>query len=151
MNDRATHFDLLDQVELDEHRRAEIRRILGPELRRELRNLRQAMPDVEEEPDDEKLEHWFAEKERNGYAVLSLDEWKAKLDDAASDGYAEGRSDQIEEFAALLPGPYYMDPPDGGTVSVLEQFRRMADDAAKWRDQMHRARLAIECELRCEG
>ena len=43
MNDRltySTHADLLDQVELDEHRRAEIRRILGPALQRELRNLR---------------------------------------------------------------------------------------------------------------
>ena len=43
MNDRLnyrTHADLLDQVEFDEHRRAEIRRILGPELQRELRNLR---------------------------------------------------------------------------------------------------------------
>lgn len=50
-----------------------------------------------------------------------------------TEAYAEGRSDQIEEFAALLPGTYYMDPPDGGNVEVLEQFRRMADDARKWR------------------
>ena len=39
MNDRSIHFDLLDQVERDEHRRAEIRRILGPDLQRELAHL----------------------------------------------------------------------------------------------------------------
>lgn len=37
------------------------------------------------------------------------------------------------QFAALLPGPYYMDPPDGGDVTVLEQIRRMAEDAARYR------------------
>ena len=43
MNDRLsyrTHADLLDQVEFDEHRRAEIRRILGPDLQRELGHMR---------------------------------------------------------------------------------------------------------------
>jgi len=43
MNDRLnyrTHIDMLEQVELDEHRRAEIRRILGPDLQRELGYLR---------------------------------------------------------------------------------------------------------------
>ena len=38
------------------------------------------------------------------------------------------------EFANLLPGSYYMDPPDGGCPSILEQVRRMAEDAAKWRE-----------------
>jgi hypothetical protein len=37
------------------------------------------------------------------------------------------------EFIALLPSATYMDPPDGGSVSVLEQFRRMAQDAARYR------------------
>ena len=50
MNDRSIHFDLLDQVERDEHRRAEIRRILGPELQRELRNLRDFHRDPNPEP-----------------------------------------------------------------------------------------------------
>ena len=40
----------------------------------------------------------------------------------------------LSELAALLPGPYYMDPPDGGDVPVLEQIKRMADDARKWRE-----------------
>ncbi|HBI71520.1 MAG TPA: hypothetical protein DDZ22_21620 [Massilia sp.] len=46
----------------------------------------------------------------------------------------EGYEDEKPaHFAALLPGPYYMDPPDGGSVSILEQFKRMAEDAARWR------------------
>lgn len=40
------------------------------------------------------------------------------------------------ELSALLPGVYYMDPPDGGNVSLLEQLRRMSEDAAKWRQQL---------------
>lgn len=39
----------------------------------------------------------------------------------------------VAQLCDLLPGSYYMDPPDGGNVSVLEQFRRMAEDAARWR------------------
>ena len=38
-----------------------------------------------------------------------------------------------DELSALLPGVYYMDPPDGGSVTVLEQVRRMAEDAARYR------------------
>ena len=37
------------------------------------------------------------------------------------------------DLASLLPGPDYMDPPDGGDVTLLEQCRRMSEDAAKWR------------------
>ena len=50
------------------------------------------------------------------------------------------RGDEVEALradaqavAALLPGPYYMDPPDGGSVTVIEQLRRMAADAARYR------------------
>lgn len=50
------------------------------------------------------------------------------------EAYAEGRADQIAEFAALLPGPYYMDQPDGGSATVVQQFERMARDAAMWRE-----------------
>lgn len=39
----------------------------------------------------------------------------------------------FSECAAALPGPYYMDPPDGGDVSIPEQLRRMAKDAARYR------------------
>ena len=34
------------------------------------------------------------------------------------------------DLASLLPGPDYMDPPDGGDVTLLEQCRRMSEDAA---------------------
>jgi seryl-tRNA synthetase len=39
----------------------------------------------------------------------------------------------IEECVAALPGVTYMDPPDGGDVSVPEQLRRMAKDAERYR------------------
>lgn len=37
------------------------------------------------------------------------------------------------DMSNALPGHYYMDPPDGGDVPVLEQLRRMAKDAARYR------------------
>ncbi|MCC7082555.1 MAG: hypothetical protein IT530_17960, partial [Burkholderiales bacterium] len=37
------------------------------------------------------------------------------------------------DVLSTLPGVYYMDPPDGGDVPVLEQLRRMANDAARYR------------------
>lgn len=39
----------------------------------------------------------------------------------------------IREITAALPGAHYMDPPDGGDVSVPEQVRRMAKDAERYR------------------
>lgn len=39
----------------------------------------------------------------------------------------------LDDLCALLPGTYYMDDPDGGSVHVMEQLRRMSEDAAKWR------------------
>lgn len=39
-----------------------------------------------------------------------------------------------EVLLELLPGPYYMDPPDGGDVPIVEQLRRMAADAKKYRE-----------------
>lgn len=38
-----------------------------------------------------------------------------------------------DALADVLPGYYYMDPPDGGNVPVLEQLRRMAKDAERYR------------------
>lgn len=41
---------------------------------------------------------------------------------------------EFERSAALtLPGVYYMDPPDGGDVSLLKQLQRMSIDAARYR------------------
>lgn len=57
----------------------------------------------------------------------------------------------VAQLMALLPGPYYMDPPDGGSVTLLEQLQRMAKDAELGRRTREHAEAAIACELRCEG
>lgn len=44
----------------------------------------------------------------------------------------EARAER-DALANVLPGHYYMDPPDGGDVPVLEQLRRMSRDAARYR------------------
>ncbi len=49
-----------------------------------------------------------------------------------------------EQIVALLPGSYYMDPPDGGDVSLYEQFRRMSEDAARWRRAVEAGRAPGE-------
>ena len=50
---------------------------------------------------------------------------------------AEGENERLREFersaALTLPGVYYMDPPDGGDVSLLKQLQRMSIDAARYR------------------
>jgi hypothetical protein len=48
-----------------------------------------------------------------------------------------------DQISALLPGSYYMDPPDGGDVSVIEQLRRMARDAARYRVAVENEKFAI--------
>lgn len=40
----------------------------------------------------------------------------------------------MAQIVGCLPGVYCMDPPDGGDVSIPEQVRRMAEDAAKHRE-----------------
>ena len=45
---------------------------------------------------------------------------------------AEARAER-EAMANVLPGVYYMDPPDGGDVSLLKQLQRMSNDAARYR------------------
>ncbi len=57
-----------------------------------------------------------------------------------------GRHRALSEVAAAaLPGVYYMDPPDGGDVSVSEQLRRMAKDAERYR--LLRRKFAIISDL----
>jgi hypothetical protein len=58
-------------------------------------------PDPPEPDIDAMWDAWFDQQEKGGYAVISRDEWKAKLDEAASIGYAEGRVDAIEEAKPL--------------------------------------------------
>lgn len=44
------------------------------------------------------------------------------------------------ELWALLPQTAaYLDPPDGGDVPLIEQLRRMAADAKRWRDHLRTA------------
>lgn len=40
---------------------------------------------------------------------------------------------ELNACAAVLPGPIYMDLPDGGSVTVSEQLARMGMDAARYR------------------
>ena len=77
-------------------------------------------------------------------ALALADQWCAGLTmDADSKGWGAILLVLAEEVRRLradveaayntLPGSYYMDPPDGGDVTPLEQIRRMADDAARYR------------------
>lgn len=49
-----------------------------------------------------------------------------------TDAYAEGRRDEQQELSSVLPGTTYMDPPDGGAPTILEQLQRQAKDAARY-------------------
>lgn len=60
------------------------------------------------------------------------------------------RSVTDADLMRLLPGPYYMDPPDGGDISLHEQLRRMAEDARKWREVTQRAGVPPPIGLRPE-
>jgi hypothetical protein len=61
------------------------------------------------------------------YATFS-----AALELVRTNAYAEGRKDEQEELSSVLPGVTYMDPPDGGSPTVLEQLQRQAKDAARY-------------------
>ena len=73
------------------------------------------------------------------------DEPQAMMDDEESRPLYDGevieqlqaeieRLREFERSAALtLPGVYYMDPPDGGDVSLLKQLQRSSIDAARYR------------------
>ena len=51
---------------------------------------------------------------------------------------------ELAEVANALPGPYYMDPPDGGDVSIGEQVQRMADDVAALRARLEQVEGAAK-------
>lgn len=91
------------------------------------------------------------EEDGSGWGGLLPSRAERDHDRALTAAYAEGRRDEQDELASVLPSSYYMDPPDGGSVTVLEQLRRMAADAQKWREQQARTDLAIATEIRCEG
>lgn len=46
-----------------------------------------------------------------------------------------GQQWRDHDFAKTLPYAHYLNPPDGGDVSILEQVYRMSYDAAAWRNQ----------------
>ncbi|HCE5959974.1 hypothetical protein ACM7DZ_28560 [Pseudomonas aeruginosa] len=48
-------------------------------------------------------------------------------------GEVERLEEELSQCASALPGTEYMDPPDGGNVSIPEQIRRMAKDAERYR------------------
>ncbi|CAG9225672.1 hypothetical protein [Burkholderia vietnamiensis] len=48
------------------------------------------------------------------------------------------------DVLALLPCTHYMDLPDGGDVSLVEQLRRMAADAQRWRDSQRSSATGAE-------
>lgn len=64
-------------------------------------------------------------------AMIDPDQLAKKLDDALA--MVAALTADIDKCVAALPGSHYMDPPDGGDVSVSEQLRRMAKDAARYR------------------
>lgn len=51
----------------------------------------------------------------------------------ADSAFEAGRRNGLEDSASVLPGVYYMDPPDGGDVPIIEQLRRMSEDARRYR------------------
>lgn len=59
-------------------------------------------------------------------------ELNAFIDALQTDAYAEGRRDEQQELSNVLPGTAYMDPPDGGAPTVLEQLQRQAKDASRY-------------------
>lgn len=77
-----------------------------------INQLRQKLQSAEVDRDRLKAEN-YAYKDRQ-----KLYEWLAE---------------DLKECASALPGTEYMDPPDGGNVSIPEQIRRMAKDAERYR------------------
>lgn len=70
-------------------------------------------------------------------AMLDMPQWdRIEVLQAEAQRLTQQRDDALAErqaIAATLPGVYYMDPPDGGDVSLLKQLQRMSNDAARYR------------------
>jgi len=70
------------------------------------------------------------------YARAAIAAWNRRAAPGGADlqdeAYAEGRKDEQEELSCVLPGTTYMDPPDGGAPTILEQLQRMAKDARRY-------------------
>lgn len=78
-------------------------------------------------PYDMAMENEFSRRQfwdRAQQALAEIERLTAERDKARA---------ERDALADVLPGYYYMDPPDGGNVPVLEQLRRMAKDAERYR------------------
>lgn len=67
-------------------------------------------------------------------------------DTALKQMLAAERERYDRELLDLLPGTYYMDPPDGGDVTILEQLKRIAEDAARYRWIRSRKGLVLQSD-----
>lgn len=93
---------------------------------------RYGLPERMQEIKDELAEAGHELSNANGNLTLNAlkalvaerDDLRRQLDEARA---------EREAMANVLPGVYYMDPPDGGDVSLLKQLQRMSNDAARYR------------------
>ncbi|SUC63789.1 hypothetical protein [Pseudomonas aeruginosa] len=105
----------------------------------ELRRLAEDVIRIERSEDEPISAAWdLFDSAANPKTVLALlDEIdRLKAENCAhkdTQKHCEWLAQDLKECASVLPGTYYMDPPDGGNVSIPEQIRRMAKDAARYR------------------
>jgi len=81
------------------------------------------------------LDHWesYAEAPWRYSSTTALMARETRDTIAALLDERDALAREVDACAAALPGPYYMDPPDGGDVPISEQVKRMARDAATLR------------------
>ena len=81
------------------------------------------------------LDHWesYAEAPWRYSSTTALMARETRDTIAALLDERDALAREVDACAAALPGPYYMDPPDGGDVPISEQVKRMARDAARYR------------------
>lgn len=73
------------------------------------------------------------------------------FDIESSERRAEELQDELADVYALLPGYHYMDPPDGGDVSPLEQMRRLAEDAKAHRKTITNGNISEDRKTLASG
>ena len=74
-----------------------------------------------------------------GSLVGYIDDIKERLTNA------ENHSSELDNaLCELLPGTQYMDPPDGGSVTPLEQVRRMVADYRERIEELESRELAVK-------
>jgi hypothetical protein len=83
-------------------------------------------PDTPEPDRDALVEEMFDRYEKCGYAVIPRDEWRSKLDEAAREGYAEGRKDErADVLLAIKEAGFDLteDPERPGGYLLIGQWR----------------------------